>query len=120
MTDNGFTVKRDADFERSGSWLLARRSLELQSFGMNLVEIEPGGSIPEHDETGRMQEEVFIVLEGTAAAVIDGVEHPAPAGTYVRLDPEPRRTIKNVGDDLVRVLIVSAPVESGYEPLEWA
>ena len=120
MTGAGFTVKHDADFERSGRWLLARRSLELRSFGMNLVEIEPGGSIPEHDETGRMQEEVFIVLEGTAAAVIEGVEHPAPAGTYVRVDPELRRAITSVGDDPVRVLIVSAPVASGYEPMEWA
>jgi quercetin dioxygenase-like cupin family protein len=120
MTDTGFTIKHDADFERSGRWILARRSLELRSFGMNLVEIEPGGSIPEHDETGRMQEEVFIVLEGTATAMIEGVEYPAPAGTYVRVDPEPRRTITNVGDDLVRLLIVSAPVESGYEPMEWA
>lgn len=120
MTDTGFTIKRDADFERSGRWLLARRSLDLQSFGMNVVELEPGASIPEHDETRRRQEEVFIVLEGTAAAVVDGVEHPAPAGTYVRLDPEPRRTIRNVGDELLRVLIVSAPVESGYEPLDWA
>jgi quercetin dioxygenase-like cupin family protein len=120
MTDNGFTIKHDADFERSGRWLLARRSLELQSFGMNLVELEPGASIPEHDETGRMQEEVFIVLEGTAAAVIEGVEHPAPAGTYVRVDPEPLRTIANAGDEPVRILIVSAPVESGYEPMDWA
>jgi len=41
-------------------------------------------------------------------------------GTFVRVDPEPRRTITNVGDDPVRVLIVSAPVASGYEPMEWA
>jgi len=120
MTDNRFTIKQDADFERSGRWILARRSLELKSFGMNLVEIEPGGSIPEHDETGRNQEEVFIVLSGAAAAIVEGVEHPAPAGTYVRLDPEPRRTITNIGDEPVRVLIVSAPVGSGYEPMDWA
>lgn len=120
MTDNRFTIKQDADFERSGRWILARRSLGLNSFGMNLVEIEPGGSIPEHDETPRNQEEVYIVLSGSAAAVVDGVEYPAPAGTYVRLDPEPLRAIANVGDEPVRVLIVSAPVGSGYEPMDWA
>jgi uncharacterized cupin superfamily protein len=120
MTDARFTIKHDADFERSGRWILARRSLGLRSFGMNLVEIEPGGSIPEHDETRREQEEVFVVLSGEAAAVIDGVEHPAPAGSYIRLDPEPRRTIANVGDEPLRVLIVSAPVGSGYEPMDWA
>ena len=120
MTDNRFTIKQDADLERSGRWILARRSLGLRSFGMNLVEIEPGESIPEHDETPRNQEEVYIVLSGSAAAVVDGVEHPAPAGTYVRLDPEPLRAIANVGDEPVRLLIVSAPVGSGYEPMDWA
>jgi hypothetical protein len=52
-----FTIKHLDEFERSGRWLLARRSLGLGAFGMNLVEIEPGGRIPEHDETPRDQEE---------------------------------------------------------------
>jgi quercetin dioxygenase-like cupin family protein len=118
--DTRFTIRHDGDFERSGRWILARRSLGLRSFGMNLVDIEPGGSIPEHDETPRNQEEVYVVLSGSAAAVVDGIEHPAPAGTYVRLDPEPLRSIANVGEGPVRLLIVSAPVGSGYEPMEWA
>jgi quercetin dioxygenase-like cupin family protein len=118
MTDTRFTIKHDCDFERSGRWLLARRSIGLRSFGMDLVDFEPGGSIPEHDETPRDQEEVYVVLSGSALAV-DGVEHPAPAGTYVRLDPEPLRAIVNVGEEPVRLLIISA-VESGYEPMEWA
>lgn len=120
MSQTGFTIKHDDDFERSGRWILARRSLDLKSFGMNLVEIEPGGRIPEHDETEREHEEVYIVLRGSAAAIVDGEEHAAPAGTYVRFDPEPRRTIANVGDEPVRVLIVSAPVRSGYAPMDWA
>jgi uncharacterized cupin superfamily protein len=118
--DTRFTIRHDGDFERSGRWILARRSLGLRSFGMNLVDIEPGGSIPEHDETPRNQEEVYVVLSGSAAAVVDGVEYPAPLGTYVRLDPEPLRSIVNVGEEPVRLLIVSAPVGSGYEPMEWA
>lgn len=120
MSETPFTVKREEDFERSGRWMLARRSLGLHSFGMNLVEIEPGGRIPEHDETARDQEEVYVVLSGTAVALIDGVKHPAPAGTYVRLDPEPLRTIENVGGEPVRLLVVSAPCSSGYEPMDWA
>jgi quercetin dioxygenase-like cupin family protein len=117
--DARFTILHEDDFERSGRWVFARRSLGLRSFGMNLVEIEPGGRIPEHDETPRDQEEVYIVLAGTAVAVIDGKEHPAPAGTYVRLDPEPLRTIVNVGGEPVRLLLVSAPRTSGYEPMDW-
>jgi uncharacterized cupin superfamily protein len=114
-----FTVKHWEDFERTGRWALARKSLGVSAFGMNLVEIEPNGGIPEHDETERDQEEVFIVLEGSAVIVIDGEEHPAPAGTFARLDPRPSRTVVNRGEQPTRVLIVSAPTSSGYEPADW-
>ncbi len=120
MSREPFTIGHEDEFERSGRWLLARRSLGLESFGMNLVEIEPGGGIPEHDETARDQEEVYVVLAGTAVAIVDGEEYPAPAGTYVRLAPEPSRTIANAGDEPVKLLMVSAPRSSGYEPMDWA
>jgi uncharacterized cupin superfamily protein len=117
----GFTIVHMDDLERPfPRWALVRKSLGLQAFGMNLCELKPGESIPEHDETGRDQEEVFVTLTGDATMVIDGVEHPAPAGTFVRLDPEPQRTVVNKGDADATVLIVSAPRTSGYEPLEWA
>ena len=80
----------------------------------------PGESIPEHDELGRGHEEVFLVLEGDAVIVIDGVDHPLRTGSFARLAPEPKRTVRNDGDSPARVLIVSAPVGSGYEPLDWA
>jgi uncharacterized cupin superfamily protein len=112
-------VHRD-DLEQTGSWSLVRRSLGIASFGVNLVEIAPGAAIPEHDETARDQEELFVVLSGAATLVVDGVDHPAPAGTFARLDPEPTRTVRNDGAEPAEVLIVSAPRSSGYAPLEWA
>jgi len=118
--EDGFVISHRDELERNGGWLLARRTLGCVSFGINLVEIEPGGQIPEHDETARDQEEVFYVLEGQATMVIDGEDHPAPAGTFVRLDPERRRTVRNDAGDAAMVLIASAPRTSGYEPMEWA
>jgi uncharacterized cupin superfamily protein len=112
-------VHRD-DLEQTGSWSLVRRSLGISSFGVNLEEIAPGAAIPEHDETARDQEELFVVLSGAATLVVDGVDHPAPAGTFARLDPEPTRTVRNDGAEPAEVLIVSAPRSSGYAPLEWA
>lgn len=117
---DGYTIAGRDDLERTGGWSLVRRTLGCSAFGINLVEIEPGGEIPEHDETGRDQEEVFFVLEGEATMVIDGEEIPAPAGTFARLDPEPRRTVRNHGEDPTTVLITSAPRSSGYEPMDWA
>ena len=106
--------------EQIGSWSLVRRSLGIDAFGVNLVEIAPGAAIPEHDELARDQEELFVVMEGDAVLVVDGEDHPAPNGTYARLDPEHLRTVRNDGDRPALVLIVSAPRTSGYEPMEWA
>ena len=121
---DGYTVLSHEDFEQmegSGetNWALARKSLGIGAFGMNLVEIGPGGQIPEHDESDRDQEEVFIVWEGEAVAVVDGMDSPAPAGTFVRVSPAVRRTIRNDSDGPAKVLIVSAPRSSGYEPMGW-
>jgi (S)-ureidoglycine aminohydrolase len=112
-------VHRD-DLERTGSWSLVRRTLGISAFGMNLVEIAPGEGIPEHDETARDHEEVFLVLSGSPTMVIDGAEHPLREGTFVRLDPAPSRTVVNQSGETASVLIVSAPRTSGYEPMDWA
>jgi uncharacterized cupin superfamily protein len=115
-----FTIVHRDELERTGNWSLVRRSLGCGSFGVNLVDIPPGESIPEHDETGRDQEELFLVLNGDAVFVIDGADHPAPEGTFARLAPVHRRTVRNDGSAPASVLIVSAPTKSGYEPMEWA
>ena len=120
MAEDGFKILHMDDCERNGGWFLARRSLGLNSFGLNFVEIAPGESIPEHDETVRDQEEIFFVVSGNPEIVIDGAHHPAPAGTLARLDPELRRTVFNSGDETATILIASAPRSSGYEPMPWA
>jgi uncharacterized cupin superfamily protein len=117
---DGYAVWHRDELERSGNWALVRRSLGCQAFGVNLVEIPAGDSIPEHDETDRDQEELFFVISGSPTLVIDGEEHPAPAGTFARLDPAFRRTIRNGSSEPASVLIVSAPTTSGYTPMEWA
>lgn len=117
---DGYTIAHRDEFERNGRWALARRTLHATAFGINLVTIEPGKDIPEHTEGERNQEEVYIVLAGEAAVVVDGEEHPAPAGTFACIEPERRRTVRNVGDEPVDLMMVSAPRTSGYEPMSWA
>lgn len=112
-------IHRD-DCETAGNWRLVRRSLAVQSFGVNLVDIPPGEQLPAHDETERDQEELFYVLSGSPTLVIDGEEHSTPTGTFARIDPEHPRTVRNDGEAGASVLIVSAPRSSGYESMEWA
>jgi uncharacterized cupin superfamily protein len=114
------TLAHRDDCEQSGNWRLVRRTLGVKSFGVNLVDIPPGEQIPEHDETGRDQEELFCVVAGSPTLVIDGEDHPARPGTFARIDPEHSRTVRNDGDEAASVLIVSAPTSSGYVPMGWA
>ncbi len=116
----GFRLAHRADCETVGNWQLVRRTLELESFGINIVQIAPGEQIPEHDELDRDQEEIFYVLGGAPTLVIDGEDHLTPAGTFARLDPEHKRTMRNDGEQQADVLIASAPRTSGYEPMGWA
>jgi uncharacterized cupin superfamily protein len=117
---SGFAIVAPREMETAGGWLLVRRALGLGAFGINMVDIAPGERIPEHDETGRDQEEVFLALSGDATIVIDGEDHPLPEGAFARLDPHLTRTVANNGSEPIRILIASAPCGSGYEPMGWA
>jgi hypothetical protein len=79
-------VHRD-ECETNGNWKLVRRALGLRAFGIKIVDIPPGGQIPEHDELARDQEEVFLILSGTPALVVDAEPHRVPTGSFARLDP---------------------------------
>lgn len=115
------TIRRDDELERAYDiWVLVRKSLELGAFGINIVELPTGGSIPEHHELDRDQEEIFYVIDGNPTITIDDLDHSLEPGTFVRLDPKPRRTVRNDGESTARVMIVSAPTSSGYTPMGWA
>jgi uncharacterized cupin superfamily protein len=119
-----YSIKRIDEFETmegSGgcTWRLARKTLGAEAFGFNVVDIEPGGEMPAHDHTGDDQEEVYAVLEGEGTMVIDGEEHPAPAGTFARYAPPANRTIRNKSDAPVRALVIGVPMDSGYTGMGW-
>jgi uncharacterized cupin superfamily protein len=120
-----YTIKRSDEFERmegSGdcTWLLARKGLGTRAFGYNLVEIAPGGKIPEHDESESGQVELYAILEGEAVMRLDGAEHPAPAGTFASIEPAATRQILNRSDAKVTALLIGVEPDGGYEPMSWA
>lgn len=122
---DAYTIGHRDEFEAmegSGdcTWRLARKALGTSAFGFNLVEIAPGGEIPEHDEAQSGQVELYIVLEGEATMRLEGEEHPAPAGTFVSLEPPAKRTILNRSDAPVTALLIGVQPGGGYEPMSWA
>ena len=121
----GYTIKHRDEFESmegsgASTWRLARKALGTSAFGFNLVEIEPGGQIPEHDEAQSGQVELFIVLEGEAVMRLEGEDHPAPAGTFASIEPPASRTILNRSEEPVTALLIGVQPEGGYEPMSWA
>ena len=120
-----YAIKHQEEFERmegSGdcNWLLARKALGTGAFGYNLVEIGPGGQIPEHDEAQSGQVEVYAILDGEAGLRLDGEHHPAPVGTYASIEPAATRQILNRSEAPVTALLIGVQPEGGYEPMSWA
>ncbi len=120
-----YAIKHRDEFERmegSGdcTWLLARKALGTGGFGYNLVEIAPGGQIPEHDEAESGQVELYAILAGEAVLRLDGEDHPAPAGTFASIEPAASRQILNRSEASVTALLVGVQPEGGYQPMSWA
>jgi quercetin dioxygenase-like cupin family protein len=120
-----YTIKHRQEFERmegsgDATWLLARKACGTTAFGYNLVELAPGGQIPEHDEAQSGQVELYVILEGEAVMRLDGTEHPAPAGTFASIEPPATRTILNRSEGTVTAMLIGVEPDGGYEPMSWA
>src|SRR3954447_1789503 len=79
-----------------------RRDLNITGFGMNLIILGPGqrGRIHAH----RVQEEVYLVLEGELTLGIEGTERVLGANEIVRVGPAVRRQLVNAGPDRLVLL----------------
>jgi quercetin dioxygenase-like cupin family protein len=120
-----YTIKHRDEFEAmegsgEATWKLARKALGTSAFGFNLVEIAPGGQIPEHDEAESGQVELYAILEGEAVMRLEGEDHPAPVGTFASIEPPASRTILNRSDAPVTALLIGVQPGGGYEPMAWA
>jgi hypothetical protein len=92
-----------------------REHLGIHSFGINArVQGDNGVLVNEHDEAGG-QEEVYVVLDGTATFEIDGETVEAPAGTFVLVRPGSRRKATGTGT----VLAVGAKAGEAYQGFDW-
>jgi len=91
-----------------------RKALDIQSFGVNEIELPPNAtSYPEHDELKSNHDELYAVLEGSATMTVDGEEIELVPGRYVFVTPASRRYIAP-GAEGVRVLAVGVPATTRH------
>jgi uncharacterized cupin superfamily protein len=95
-----------------------RRELGVESFGINLIVLQPGqrGRIHAHDR----QEEVYLVLEGELTIVVEGVEQRLGPDQLIRLAPAVRRQLVNAGTRrLVLLALGGAGAHEGRDGRAW-
>ena len=117
MNDNPkWRVARLDDVERRGRFIPLREHLGIHSFGINARTVgEDGTLINEHDEGAGGQEEVYVILDGTATFEVDGETFEAPPGTFVSVQPGVKR--KATGD--ATVLALGGTEGEAYQAMDW-
>jgi mannose-6-phosphate isomerase-like protein (cupin superfamily) len=94
----------------------AARALGVTAWGMNVLEIDPGcEKYPEHDHLKDGQEEVYVVLRGSATLRCGGRDQPLETGAMVRVPPSERRKI-TPGPQGVTVLALGGTPGHAYPP----
>ena len=96
-------------------WYPIQHHFGPSAFGVNAFGGDAGTSfVHEHDETVSNQEELYVVLRGTARFTLDGDELEAGALSVVAIpDPGVRRAAVAV-EDATLLLAFGAPVGSGF------
>jgi mannose-6-phosphate isomerase-like protein (cupin superfamily) len=94
----------------------AGRHLGVTAWGMNVIEMAPGvTNYPEHDHAESGQEEVYVVLEGSATLRAGGQDRRIERGALVRVGPKVKRTWLP-GNEGVTLLAIGATPGKAYEP----
>jgi quercetin dioxygenase-like cupin family protein len=98
----------------SGSVRFVRRTLGVESFGINWFDLQPGVEGHEHDEAASGQEEVSVVIRGSGHWRVDGEDVAVREGSFIRFDPASTRCPVAGPDGLTFVSVGSRP--GSYEP----
>jgi mannose-6-phosphate isomerase-like protein (cupin superfamily) len=116
-----YTVKRIDEMEGAfgGSFVRARASLGASAFGMQVHLLPPnsGDAYPEHDHLHDGQEEVYLLLSGTADLHLPERVVALDHDTFVRVGAATRRRIRT-GPDGARILAIGGVPGAVYEPAE--
>ena len=107
MEEGTSTTRLDPDVGER--FLPLRRQLGVSSFGMNQIVLEPGqrGRIHRH----RNQEEVYLVLEGRLTLMIESEETELGEGELIRVAPQIRRQLVNLGPGRLVMLAFGGAAE---------
>jgi quercetin dioxygenase-like cupin family protein len=114
---DGFKLKRTDELAaiHHGAVKLAGDELGVESFGLQVLDLPAGfAEYPEHDHSDDGQEEVYVVLEGSAELEVDGEHLNAGPGSMIWVAPQSRRKL-TAGQHGVRILAIGCTRDGAYE-----
>lgn len=102
-----------------GAVKLAGAHLGVESFGLQVLDFPAGfADYHAHDHADDGQEEVYVVLRGSARFEVAGEEVPLDPGRMLRVGPGTMRRLEP-GPDGVRLLAIGCTPGRPYERPEW-
>jgi quercetin dioxygenase-like cupin family protein len=123
-----YSVKRleDMDMLFEGMVARARASLGARAFGMQVMTFPPNwDQYPNHNhredafEGSEGQEEVYVILTGSATLRVGGEEHRLEPGVFARIGPDEKRQIVPGGDGVRIILCLGGVPGKSYAPPPW-
>jgi mannose-6-phosphate isomerase-like protein (cupin superfamily) len=96
-----------------------RRALDLETFGINLMVLQPGKRLRVH--THERQDEVYLVLEGTLTLIVEGEPHELGVDQLARVGPGMRRQLTNPSPEKAVILALGAAGKhEGRDAVAWS
>lgn len=114
------TVKHLSEMDSMfhGSFKRAGAELEVESFGMNVIDMPPDADRhPEHDHAEKGEEEVYYAVRGSGRIVVEGEEVPLDEDTMVRVAADAKRKVY-AGPEGLRLLVVGGVPGGPYTRAE--
>ena len=116
------TVKKVDDMEAIfyGSFKRAGAGVEVESFGMNVIDFPPDageGVYPDHDHADVGEEEVYLAWRGSGILTVDGEDIELDQDKIVRVGPATKRKVRS-GPDGLRLLVLGGVPGEVYDRRE--
>lgn len=114
---SGYRVKAIDEMETTNGEIVKKAGAELgvEAFGLQVFDFPADfDGYPEHDHGEDGEEEIYVVLAGSAEFEVEGERVPLEPGLMIRIEPAATRKLWP-GPDGVRVLAIGATPGKAYE-----
>jgi mannose-6-phosphate isomerase-like protein (cupin superfamily) len=100
-----------------GAFVRVRAELGVSAFGVQILDLPPdsGDLAPEHDHRHDGQEELYVLLSGSAEIALPDRALVLDPQTLVRVAPDTRRRVRS-GPNGARLLVVGGVPGEAYVP----